>query len=215
MKNIYDVDTIKQVYDMKDIDRMLERYREMMRAHLADPENYEIPPSCTYGVRKDIFNCTAEMFMMEYHNEFIHDITYKQFIRCMTIFRSYCRDPHDIEVVNKLIGDKKLFTKMIFVTDGSYRLNRIWFDSHISNPDKPHFEVNDRKYFLMKKSISDSDYWKHVEESRNSPARAIQKMFNDYPIIFMQIPLKETMSSLEELIAWDAFIYDMDDPEFD
>lgn len=51
--------------------------------------------------------------------------THKEFVRMFSLYRNYLiatnnAAPAYIEIINKLIGDRKLFKKMVFIRDSSY-----------------------------------------------------------------------------------------------
>ena len=58
-------------------------------------------------------------------------VSHKEFVRAMLKYKKYFESIDDdisITIINKLIGDRRLFNKMRFCLDGSYRLNRIFIE---------------------------------------------------------------------------------------
>lgn len=109
---------------------------------------------------------------IRYDMSMLTKVSHKNFIKYLTFYRDKLggsMDKRSMEVINKLIGDKKLFKKVRFCADNSYHNNAIFF----------------------RVKASATGYWKgcsfqcyDANSSMISGKKKVNQVFNNYDIIF-------------------------------
>lgn len=70
-----------------------------------------------------------DKFIDIYHKHNTHRVTRKEFISALSAYRQMAinfGDEEMLAITNKLIGDRKIFDKVLMIVDGSYVQSRIW-----------------------------------------------------------------------------------------
>lgn len=180
-------------YDRAEIKKTINSY---------STELYDSINKSLYASYRDIYIRAHETgvvdidaYIKAYENDTTYSVSYKHFIRAMCIYRDACKNMGNLEgltIINKLIGDKKLFSKMVFCGDGSYRNNRIWSDVRGS---MLHFDIRSRG----------------IDKPETDDPKAIRKyidlIFRSYPVVFIQIFVNGTDDEIDNYIDW---MYDRD-----
>ena len=173
--HLYNRDEIKRsIIDYCTVIRKIPRY-------LAN-EIKEIPEDPS-----QVIEVLADKFIENYHNDNAHKVTRKQFIKSLTAYRQMAIDFGDEEmltITNKLIGDRKLFNKVLMIVDGSYVRSRIWASLGL-------------ECFNMK-----LDDGSHEERTSRQIKKTIDKIYRDNDYIFCQFYIDWTYEELMEEWSW-------------
>lgn len=105
-----------------------------------------------------------------------------------------------VEVVNKLLGDRKIRNKIKLMNDGSYLTNRI-------------FGFVDLEKGLIE--IKPCFYWFDIcadgtEFSELSPKKKIDWLYNHFDVIYVQIKYVESRFDILDNIAWELHQDELD-----
>jgi len=130
------------------------------------------------GITKESSDYNVEKYLELYSAEAI-TVSHKKFVQIlMELKNSELLNNYAIKVINKLIGDHKLFKKIQFINDGSYRNNRIWgHEKGNMYTLTPEIGYNLRCAF-NKKDPAPID----------NPKKYINWLYNHFDILFLQIP---------------------------
>lgn len=111
-------------------------------------------------------------YLSEYDRRTTFKPTYKEYISKLASIRREMKlrnaQNNQISIINLLIGNKKLYNKVYFVTDGSYRKNRIYIVNN--NIELINGHNNNEFYYLC--SIEKED---------------IKQLFKEYKVVFIHI----------------------------
>ncbi len=133
------------------------------------------------GITKDSEDYNADKYLEFYHKSTTFKKSRKDFVKILLEYKNSKNiSTEAIETINKLIGDRKLYNKIVFCTDGSYRNNRIW-----ANLDKSNKVINfypDVNYKLNKQVSFTS-----LIENLNIK-KQIDWIYNHFDVVFLQIP---------------------------
>ncbi len=108
-----------------------------------------------------------------------------------------------IEVVNKLLGDRKIRNKIRLVNDGSYLVNRIW----------GHVRIRDGKIDMQPEF---DGYYIGIDTSKFnnlSIKKKIDWIYNHFDLIYVQIPFVDNLKDILNLIECEL-IQDVFDKRF-
>lgn len=176
-------------YDKDDIQETLDTY-------LTFDKN--ILPSLFMGtdITKDSPEYNVDFAVKLYDKETAFKLSHRKFVKLLSeIKNTFLLDENSVIIINKLIGDRKIYKKIRFCTDGSYRNNRIW--GHCNRYNKyeiePMLRYNFRKKFNYKPSIDKDD-----------PKTFIDWLYNHFDTIFLQIPSQISLVKK----SFDDYYYD-------
>ena len=164
---------------MKYPDYCKEAIQETLNTYLTF-KNFEVPDTFERaGITRESKQYNAETFISLYDAE-TSVKSHRDFVRILTeIKNTGLLDDLSITVINKLIGDRKLFKKIKFCYDGSYRNNRIWGSPNtVENKYRIRPEIG---YELWKQF----DYQYPVD--KNNVKEYIDWIYNHFDTIFLQI----------------------------
>lgn len=156
------------IIDEEDLLEAIQRYKE------EDSEHLEY-------IGNSVEDFTENL--LEYRDENI-----KALKKALVVYRdSGLLTKDSLEIVNKLIGDKKLMSKIVVVCDGS------WLNNRIYNRVLPSLRIELKPEFALYK---EKDYDKF---ERLSCKKKIDWLYNHFDYIFIQIYLA---SSREDLLNY-------------
>lgn len=121
-----------------------------------------------------------------------YKLSRKEFIQMMLIYRKWYEmngKTESISAINKLIGDRKLFNRMVFVYDGSYATKKV------------RFELDGRVY------VSCIDY---CQDNMISFRKAINKMYGNYDFIMIHVKRISSIEEIKEDIRWHKEMNELD-----
>lgn len=173
-------------YNVEEIRRNIKDYATIL---------YDNVGKSMYGAYRDVYvhaHDTGEIdvkrYIEAYEKETLIDVSYKQFIQSMCVYRDMFKsmgNKDGLTIVNKLIGDRKLFSKMRFCSDGSYRNVRIWAN----------VVGSELRFDIRSRGI----------KPNMDRAKAIQKyidqVFRSYPVVFIQVPIG-TYDEINSRVGW-------------
>lgn len=138
--------------------------------------------------------------MIENINSIGEAIPWKRIERCLIIYRQNAElfTEDSIQVINKLLGDTKIRSKIKLVTDGSFLNNRIWCSVHEG-------EISLFPYISYKINPNTKSM---------SCSKEIDWMYNHFNVIYLQIPLLETREDIEDHIAFMDDLQSLDYEDF-
>lgn len=152
----------RELYNDKDLQEAVDFYTEH-------------PEDDIYGWHQSKENIIS---YIEHHMEYDVEMVRKNLI---TIRDSEFIDEDSIDVVNKLLGDRKILPKTKITYDGSYLNNRIWV------------HVQDYKICLyIDNDYHDEDYEKFKKLSNK---KKIDWLYNHYDTIFVQFPFPRNIDT--------------------
>lgn len=130
------------------------------------------------GIEKLSAEYNAENYIRIYNQHTVSSISRKDFERTLSeIRKSRFIDDESKKIINKLLGDKKLFRKIKVCSDGSYRNNRIFCNTDIYAEKA--FKINIELYRIL--------YMQIPEEVENlTPNKKIDWLYNHFDTIFIQ-----------------------------
>lgn len=174
-------------YNIADIERTITNYATTL---------YDSIHKSLYKAYRDIYikahdtgEIDVDAYIEVYEKETTTNLSYKQFIQVMCIYRDIFKDignEEGLTIVNKLIGDRKLFNKIKFCSDGSYRNNRIWANVEGS---------------MLKFDIRSRGLDKPETNNPRDIRKYIGLVFRSYPVVFIQVPIG-TSDDINSSIDW-------------
>ena len=172
---------MKPVYHRGQILDLLNSYNNMP---------FEIKEFADNGISKPypLSDELVDRFIKIYGDNTSRPVDYKTFIRSLTVYRDIFKNNGDtisLAIVNKLIGDRRIFKKAKQCFDGSYRANRIMG------------YVSARGIRFNIEITEDGDYGnKFTIESERDVRKAMHYLISNYETIFCQFTMRDTRSKL-------------------
>lgn len=174
------------------------KYPSINKKQVLDAVNFynENPELCSHVVIE--MGTTVEQWM-ERLNERAKKDSDGKLEKSLIVYRKYrsLLSEKSIEVINKLLGDRKIRNKIRIVYDGSYLVNRIWSyvdlekEQIVIRPEFNGYEFN----------VNTSEF------DKLSPKKQIDWLYNHFDVIYVQITL---VKSLQDILSTIEFEKEMD-----
>ena len=189
--------------------------RQEIEDHIHTYAQHNFPAS--YKEEEDIYEkmrktgvADVDGYIQNYEKRTLVDVSHKEFISSLLVYKKlFERQENEhydnIVIVNELIGNRRLFDKIKFCTDGSFRNNRIWISCNSRNGDLD----------IYIRDMGGLDYHSHDKYMKMSPRRikrlkrSLRLMFNKYPIVFCQFKTGSE-SDIINYVDYQRKIYDYD-----
>lgn len=149
----------------------------------------------------DVMGRTVEQFMENLNKRAQKDKDGK-LVRSLVTYRNNkdLLTDESIQVINKLLGDTKIRSKIRIVTDGSYLVNRIW----------SYVDTENRKVVILPEFDGYSIGVDSSEFYKLSPKKQIDWLFNHFDIIYVQIHFVNTVDAILDEIDWQISLDELD-----
>jgi hypothetical protein len=127
---------MKDLFNRDEIEIFIAQYKRFYDEDCAYLHDYNVSDLVSAGVdltSKDVTEGEIDKYIDFYSKRVMKKISRKQFVKELVAYRDYFKKHNNqggLDVVNKLINDRKIYDKCVKITDGSFFETRILFLPH-------------------------------------------------------------------------------------
>lgn len=171
------------------------KYPHISRKEIEEAVRYSNESNCGFDTFKGM---TVDQAIKKWADKaYSDDTTLDKTLMAYRANQDLVHDKDSIDVINKLLNDRRLRKKIRIIHDGSYYVNRIWV--HVNAGGKVQFTPELCTWFL---NIDDEKF------DKLSAKKKVNWLYNHFDVIYIQVSPVESRNDIYEFILRDYRRYE-------